>query len=162
MKKYVAAAVLVFPLIFSIPVVANAPIEGVMQAYVVERGSDNKESLIAVSDVQPDQVVEYVLTYTNKSNSAINGLTVVGPVPAGTSYVNDTARSQVEANFLVSIDGGKTFEAEPVKRTRKKSSGELVEVIIPAEKYTHVQWQAKTAIDGAGGSQLYRYRVRVR
>ena len=86
---------------------------------------------------------------------------MVGPVPEGTSYVSDTANADVSASLLVSIDGGKTFETEPVIRLETKSSGEVVEKVIPPEQYTHLKWQAENAINADGGTQFYSYRVRV-
>ena len=118
---------------------AEAPIQGTMEAFVVEL-NDDKETLKVADDVEPDQLVEYQLTYVNKSASNVDGLTVVGPVPEGTTYVSDTANADVQARLLVSIDGGKTFESEPVIRTETKSTGEVIEKIIPAEQYTHLKW----------------------
>jgi len=140
---------------------AEAPISGTMEAFVVEL-SDNKESLQAASDVEPNQLLEYQLTYVNKGESGINGLTVVGPVPEGTFYVSNTATSDVSAILLVSIDGGKTFETEPVVRTETKTNGEVVEIIVPPEQYTHLKWKAEDVINADGGQQLYSYRVRVK
>lgn len=140
---------------------ADVPIQGTMQAFIVEL-DDDKEKLKAANEVEPDQLVEYQLTYTNKGDSTINGLTVVGPVPKGTTYVSNTANADVSAALLVSIDGGKTFEPEPVVRLVTKESGEVVEKLIPAEQYTHLQWKAATAINADGGTQFYTYRVRVK
>jgi len=94
-----------------------------MEAFLVEV-SEDKESLTIAKNVEPNQLVEYQLTYVNKGDSSISGLSVVGPVPDGTSYVSNTANADVEASLLVSIDGGKTFESEPVVRLETKKSGE--------------------------------------
>lgn len=140
---------------------ADAPIQSTIKAFVVEQ-QDNKELLQAASNVTPDQLVEYQLTYINKSAENINGLTVVGLVPEGTSYVSDTANADVTAALLVSIDGGKTFEPEPVIRIETKSSGEVFEKIIPPNQYTHLKWKVSQSIEADGGKQLYTYRVRVK
>ncbi len=161
MKKMIHAAVLSVSLSLSAIVVAEAPVHGTMEAFVVETNK-GKESLKVAEQVEPDQLVEYHLTYVNKSSSGISGLTVVGPVPEGTSYVNATAASEVASTFRVSIDGGVTFEEEPVVREVIKANGEVVEKIVPVDEYTHVQWQADAELKGKGGSQLYRYRVRVK
>jgi len=140
---------------------AAAPIQGTMEAFLVEL-KDNKESLSLAENVEPNQLVEYQLTYVNKGDSNISGLSVVGPVPDGTSYVSNTANSDVDASLLVSIDGGKTFETEPVVRLETKKSGEVVERVIPASKYTHIKWKVEKAIEADGGKQFYTYRVRVK
>jgi len=160
MRKFIPIILMMLPLLAVSNGHADDPIQGTMEAFVVELDED-KEKLSAATDVEPNQLVEYQLTYTNKGESKINGLTVVGPVPEGTSYVSDTANADVSASLLVSIDGGKTFEAEPVIRLETKSSGEVVEKIIPPEQYTHLKWQAENAINADGGTQFYSYRVRV-
>lgn len=161
MKKIIAAAVVALPLFAMSAGYAEAPVQGTMEAFVVEL-KDNKEQLKAAENVEPNEVVEYRLTYTNSGGSNISGLTVVGPVPAGTNYLSDTASADVAATLLVSIDGGVTFEREPVKRNVVKNNGELVERVVPPEEYTHLQWKAKDAIEGEGGKHFYTYRVRVK
>jgi len=161
MRNLVLATVLTAVVAIASPAMADDPIQGTMQAFVVEK-ADDKETLKVANDVEPKQLLEYQLEYTNKSRDNINGLTVVGPVPEGTEYVSDTAGADVSANLLVSIDGGKTFESEPVVRTETKSNGEVVEKIIPPEQYTHLKWTAVSAIEAKGGKQLYSYRVRVK
>ena len=161
MRKLLFATLLTLPLLGFSTGHADEPIKSAMEAYVVE-SKDNQETLLAASEVEPNQLVEYQLTYTNVSGSDIKGLTVVGPVPEGTSYVSNTANADVAASLLVSIDGGKTFESEPVIRLETKASGEVVEKVIPAEEYTHLRWNAKNEINADGGTQFYTYRVRVK
>ncbi len=161
MKKLISAVVVGLGLSLITTAQAQAPVQGTMEAYVVEIKND-KEVLKAADDVEPNQLVEYHLTYVNKSNAGINGLTVVGPVPEGTAYVSDTAVADVAANLKVSIDGGVTFENEPVTREVVKENGEVMETVIPPEQYTHIQWQASSELPGKGGKQFYRYRVRVK
>lgn len=161
MKNFIAAVVVALPLIGFTTAFAEAPVQGTMEAFVVHL-ENSKEKLKAAQDVEPNQIVEYRLTYTNKSKADISGLTVVGPVPEGTSYVSDTADADIAASLKVSIDGGETFESEPVTREVVKANGEVIEKVIPSEEYTHLQWIAQSAIEGKGGKQLYRYRVKVK
>lgn len=161
MRQLIFAMVMALPLFGLSAAYADEPIQGAMEAFVVEVKGD-RETLTEAKEVEPNQLVEYHLTYTNISETKINGLTVVGPVPEGTSYVSDTANADVAAALLVSIDGGKTFETEPVIRLETKESGEVVEKIVPPEEYTHLKWKAENAISPDGGTQFYTYRVRVR
>lgn len=161
MRLFRTAALLTASLLCSSIVLAEAPILGTMQAFIVEIEND-KETLKEAEKVEPKQLVEYQMTYVNKGDSSINGLTVVGPVPEGTEYVSDTADADVSSQLLVSIDGGKTFESEPVIRLETKASGEVVEKLIPPTEYTHLQWKAKNPINAEGGKQIYSYRVRVK
>lgn len=161
MKKLLNAAITAGFLVLVAPANAQSPVQGTMSAFVVEV-KDSKEILTEAVDVEPRQIVEYHLTYVNKSKSEINGLTVVGPVPEGTAYVSDTALADSAANLKVSIDGGVTFEKEPVIREVVAQNGEVTETVIPVDQYTHIQWQSKDVLAGKGGKQLYRYRVRVK
>ena len=161
MKRLITALVVVLPIYAATATHANAPVQGTMAAFVVEIEKD-KEKLVSAKDVEPNQIVEYQLTYTNQGDSAISGLKVVGPVPDGTVYLSNSAIAEQVASLQVSIDGGETFEPEPVKRTIVKENGEIVEQIIPPEKYTHIQWVPANAIEGDGGKQFYSYRVRVK
>lgn len=160
MRQLLFATVMALPLFGLSTGYADDPIQGAMEAFVVEL-EDNRETLLAAKEVEPNQLVEYQLTYTNKSESNINGLTVVGPVPEGTTYVSNTANADVSASLLVSIDGGKTFETEPVIRLETKDTGEVIEKVVPPEQYTHLKWKAENAIGADGGTQFYTYRVRV-
>lgn len=161
MRKIILASVMLLSSMALTVGHADEPIQGTMEAFIVEL-EDDKESLKAAKKVKPDELVEYQLTYVNKGADNINGLTVVGPVPEGTFYVSNTANADVAADLLVSIDGGKTFESEPVVRVETKSSGEVVEKIIPPTEYTHLKWQVQKAIEADGGKQFYTYRVRVK
>ena len=75
--------------------------------------------------------------------------------------MSNTANADVSASLLVSIDGGKTFETEPVIRLETKDTGEVIEKVVPPEQYTHLKWKAENAIGADGGTQFYTYRVRV-
>ncbi len=161
MRRLLLAAVLALPLLGPSAGHADEPIQGAMEAFVVQL-EDERETLLAAKEVEPNQLVEYQLTYTNVGESKINGLTVVGPVPEGTTYVSDTANADVDAALQVSIDGGKTFEPEPVIRLETRESGEVVEKVVPPEQYTHLKWKAQDAITADGGTQFYTYRVRVK
>jgi uncharacterized repeat protein (TIGR01451 family) len=161
MKKLLTALAVALPLYTATATYANAPVQGTMAAFVVEK-KENKENLVAAEDVEPNQIVEYQLTYTNQGTSDISGLKIVGPVPAGTEYLSNSANAKQRASLRVSVDGGVTFEPEPVTRTVVKQNGEVVEQIVPPEKYTHIQWLPAAAIEGDGGKQFYSYRVRVK
>jgi hypothetical protein len=72
----------------------------------------------------------------------------------------NTATTGVSAMRLVSINGGKTFEKEPVERQQKMADGRVKTVVIPASKYTHIRWKAGDALQSKG-EQQYTYRVQV-
>ena len=60
--------------------------------------------------------------------------------------MRNTAHTQTDADFTVSIDGGKTFENEPVKRLVVDEQGKKLERLIPPSEYTHVRWILKQPV----------------
>ena len=68
-----------------------------------------------------------------------------------------TAASAAQTDFVVSIDGGKNYESEPVKRVVTDEKGKKVEKIIPPSEYSHVRWNLKQPLK-AGETQTFSYR----
>jgi uncharacterized repeat protein (TIGR01451 family) len=131
-----------------------------IKASVVTVNAQGKESMRVMKQAAPGQTIQYDLTYANNTDKAFKGLVVTGPIPAHTHYLANTATTGVSAMRLVSIDGGKTFEKEPVKRQRKMADGSIKTVVIPASKYTHIRWKASDALT-SNSQQQYTYRVKV-
>ncbi len=130
-----------------------------MDAYKVET-SKGKETLHPATVAEPGNVLEYKLTYTSKADKPLAVQHISVPVPQNTHYLPNSAYTSVASQFQVSIDGGKHWESEPVKRMRKGKDGKLEEVTIPESEYTHLRWQEKNDI-GPGAVQTFHYRVKV-
>lgn len=139
---------------------AAAPLESRMDAFVVKRDKDGKETLKPGAAVVPGDMLEYQLVYRNAGKQALNGIEVTGPVPAKTQFVPGTARLDGAREVVVSIDGGKTFEPEPVKRVRRLPDGREETFVVPPEEYTHLRWRLGGAL-AAGAEKRFRYRVKV-
>ena len=137
------------------------PLATKMEAYTISVNKDGKEVATKSAEASPKQLIEYRVTYKNMSKGSLKGLAVTGPIPASTHYKGGSNNTKISANFMVSIDGGKNYEREPVKRMVKDASGKMVEKIIPASRYTHVRWIPSAGIS-AGEKQLYSYRVQVK
>ena len=132
-----------------------------MQAYLVQKTAEGKEYRTPARQTIPGQILEYNLTYTNQMKKPLSGLIVSGPIPANTTYVAGSAKTQVPHSLLVSIDGGATFESEPVRRSKRQANGEMKTYIVPPEKYTNIRWKVAQPISSLG-KQLYSYRVKVK
>ncbi len=130
-----------------------------MNAYLVTQ-NNGKESLKPATTAEPGDTLEYQLAYTNTSAQAVSALNVVVPVPANTQYLDKTAATRVPSRFEVSLDGGKFWESEPVKRLRKDKDGSMVEMIVPPSEYTHLRWQVERPL-GGGEVQQFSYRIQV-
>ncbi|MBI9073833.1 MAG: DUF11 domain-containing protein [Desulfatibacillum sp.] len=137
-----------------------APLESLMETLLVKTDKAGQEILEKTESALPGDIVEYRTTYNNAGNSTLTGLVVEVPIPANTQYLSGSAASKVPHTFMVSIDGGATWDHEPVRRMRKGSDGVEQEVIVGTEEYTHLRWIPKKAIQ-PGEVQVYRCRVKI-
>lgn len=140
---------------------SKGPLVSEMKAFVVNQNQQGKEVLKSSKMAEPGQTIEYQLEYKNTGGKALSGLAVTGPIPSNTRYMDKSAKTKIPANFLVSIDGGKTYEKTPVTRQVKNNAGKMETVVVPAEKYTHLRWRVRDSLK-AGGKQVYTYRVKVK
>ena len=138
---------------------AKAPVEGRIEAYIVSTNDKGAEITEPAIVAEPGELMEYRLTFVNNGESSVSGLKVIDPIPANTTFVSDSARTKVDAQFEVSIDGGHSFELEPVTRIETQADGSQKKVVIPPAQYTHIRWAVEDALEGEGGEQHYAYRV---
>jgi uncharacterized repeat protein (TIGR01451 family) len=106
--------------------------------------------------------MRYVVTSTNVSDRAISNLVVTQPIPQRTIYVLNSATLGIAGNVEVtySIDGGKTFVAQPTIQV-KQPDGTVETRPAPAETYTHVRWKFPEALNPAVALNS-SYQVKVR
>ncbi|KJF94592.1 hypothetical protein [Photobacterium leiognathi] len=160
MKIFLIVFFINFIFTFSTYANENHPLTSKMNAFLVKVDKNGREILKPADKVSPKDKVEYQLIYKNHSDKSLSGLVITGPIPENTQYVGNTGKTIIKSKFLVSIDGGNTFESEPVKREVIKD-GKKVEVIIPPEKYTNVRWIPEDSIK-ASEQQIYSYRIEVK
>jgi uncharacterized repeat protein (TIGR01451 family) len=96
--------------------------------------------------VQPGDIIRYSVNGANVGQTAAADLEVIQPVPQGTVYELQTAKSNSDAKLTYSIDGAKSFVANPTIKV-KLATGEVVEKPAPANLYTHVKWNFSQKID---------------
>ncbi len=152
-----AAALAFAPSAFAQPA---EPLVSSLTAMVVSRDALGQEILAPVAEAAPGDVVEYQINYTNVSPASISGVVITGPIPDSMSYVADSALAPGGDRLEVSIDNGESWEREPVRRLRQDAQGRTVEVIVPANEYTHVRWVDAAPIHPSQSIQ-YKYRARV-
>ena len=146
-------------LVMSVVVWADAPLSSQMESYLVT-SKDGKEVVEEAEQASPGDIVEYRLTYTNNGDQPLSGLIITGPIPANTVYLENSAATQVNADFTVSIDNGDSFQAEPITKTITGENGQSKNVEVSPSDYTQVRWQPKGSLQ-PDQVQEYRYRVRV-
>lgn len=129
-----------------------------MDAYRVTTAADGKEVLETAKSLKPGEVIEYQITYENsEAAKPVSNLKINAPVPAGTSYVDGSAKSNAKADLRFSTDTGKSWGKAPLKRKRADGKGEED---VPASQYSNLQWLSQEPLK-QGHSQKYSYRVRV-
>ncbi len=138
---------------------ADGPLTSQMETYLVAE-KDGQEVMTVTEEASPGDVIEYRLIYTNQSEQPLSGLEITGPIPANTAYLANSADTDVEAVFTVSIDDGSSFEAEPVTRSITGPDGQTQNVIVPPSDYTQLRWVPQSGIQ-PGQVLEYRYRVKV-
>jgi uncharacterized repeat protein (TIGR01451 family) len=91
------------------------------------------------TDLLPGDVLRYQLRYTNPRAEAVKNVVFSNPVPDGLRYVGSSASASVaEAAVAFSIDGGKSYSAQPMIEVVEE--GKRRNVPAPAGMYTHVRW----------------------
>ncbi|NND89932.1 MAG: DUF11 domain-containing protein [Granulosicoccus sp.] len=140
---------------------ASGPVTGEIQAFIVSVDEDGKEVILQADEAEPGNVMEFRIVFTNNGDDDVRGVQVVDPIPQNTRFVPDSPQSDVPADFEVSIDGGESFELEPVVRIETQADGSQKEVVIPPEQYTHVRWLAQQELTSNGGQHQFTYRVTV-
>ena len=140
---------------------AAPPVTGAIDAYVVTEDADGRETLKPADVAAPGQVMEFRIAFTNAGAEPVSGIAVVNPVPANTRFLPHSPAADVPATFEVSIDGGESFEPEPVTRIETQPDGSQATVVVPPAQYTHVRWLAAEPLPGDGGRHGFAYRVAV-
>jgi len=159
MKKSLFGAV---ALLLNVSVVfAEGGVGSRLDAYLVTTDVKGEEVFSPASEAEPGQVLEYRLAYDNSADQSFQKLVINGLVPANTEYVAKSARSEIQHDFLVSIDQGKTYHAEPVIRVVKQADGTEKKEIVPVTEYSHLRWKSLQALEPKQ-KQEYVYRVRVK
>lgn len=137
----------------------------VAEKRLVARNSQGQEQVTwqaigGQNSARPGDVLRYSLIGNNQGNRAARKFALTQPVPKGTVYVMNSAAKGKGAELIYSIDGGKSFVANPTVPVRT-ASGKVENRPAPAESYTHIRWQWGGEL-APGGNVNVAYQVRVR
>lgn len=132
---------------------------------VVEVAADGSEALVERAEVRPGEVIQYNMVHENVGETDVSGLVVVGPVPTGTSFVEQGASSSVSAIFEVQAEmdpeaPGLEWSTLPAVRLVKAEDGTLQEEPLPTTAIEAVRWRiADELAEGAVAQNSYRVMV---
>ena len=122
--------------------------------------ADERVSLDKAGVVHPGEVLDWTITSTNEGDGAAREYRTVGQIPKGTSLVAGSATAEYGAAVVYSIDGGKTFAAQPTIEERQPD-GTTKRVPAPVSMYTQVRYEWADPF-AAGKSLVASYKVRVK
>ena len=124
----------VLPWTFSGQETSARPLTGVMQGYVVTRDRGGEDVFTETDRVEPGQILEYRLVYTNHSARDLRDVSITGPIPSTTRYLADSACGPDCGEPEFSIDGGEAFQGEPVTCVRTLPDGTEAETVAPGTR----------------------------
>lgn len=161
MRRSLTAAILVIVLAASAAHAQGPNLVGGMEARKIVLDGDNREIAVSADQVFPLDTIEYTLTYRNAGNASAAGINLIGPIPQGTIYLEETATEIENVHPLFSIDDGKNFQEAPVTYTVVNDEGvEEVREATP-DMITHVRWTMDEGLE-VGHEVVVSYRVQVK
>ena len=137
------------------------PVDVRLEIYVVSEvttDSGTEERFVPATTARPGQVVEYRLYAVNIGETTLPAGTVIiiGPVPEGTTFVEDSATPSSERVLTeFSGDGGTTYSEPPVLVARDGNS-----VLVEAPDYSGVRWTLLAPLEPEA-EETFSYRVMV-
>ena len=119
----------------------------------------NRVALDKSTVVNPGEVLDWTMTSENGGNAPAQNYKAVGHVPRGTEFVAGSAKADA-AKALYSIDGGKSFSAQPMIEV-KQVDGNVKRVPAPVSMYTEIRYEWSDPL-AQGGKLSASYKVRVK
>ena len=136
------------------PRLAAAPAQAPKTLVVTARNLTAEAARVA----KPGDVIRYGLVFTNVTAGPVKNIQFVDPIPAGMVYVLGSAAADRPVRLEYSIDGGKSYSAQPVIAVVQ--DGKTVEQPAPRERYTHVRWTVLGSLaPGAKATAEFRTQV---
>ena len=101
-----------------------------LNTYLITHNAEGKVTEQLVSEVKPEQIVEYRAVYTNNTAGTIQNLVATLPIPAETQFLVKSAPTKAQAST-----DGVNFAPMPLK---KKVGDQVVNV--PLADYRALRW----------------------
>src|ERR1700736_4773738 len=161
MRSIAAASLLALALILPGMALAKPNVTLKLTGSLVTKAADGHTTLTPVEKAHPKSgdEIEYDIVANNAGDSPALRLVPVGKIPAGTSYVDGSAKApRARAEF--SLDGGKTWSASPTVKVRQPDGTTVVKKADPS-LYTAVRFVTDGAL-APHGWNAYSYEVRVK
>lgn len=122
--------------------------------------ADKAVSLEKAEAVKSGEVLDWTINSSNEGNKEAQNYRVVGQISPGTKFVEGSAKGDDAPQVTYSIDGGKTFAAQPLV-DEKQPDGTIKKVAAPVSSYTQVRFEwAKSLPSNAKLTASYRVQVK--
>jgi uncharacterized repeat protein (TIGR01451 family) len=119
------------------------------------------QALANGSSVSQGDVVRYTVTGANQGDRPAKNLSVSQPIVSGFTYVANSAVTKgAKADVMFSIDGGKTFSAQPTVAVTL-ADGKVEYKPAPTSAYSNVRWTFTEPV-GPKAKAIATYQVAVR
>lgn len=125
-----SALLLVAPNVLANSQATQEPVSVDLNTYLITLNAEGKVTEQLVSEVKPEQIVEYRAVYTNNTAGTIQNLVATLPIPAETQFLAKSAPTKAQAST-----DGVNFAPMPLK---KKVGDQIVNV--PLADYRALRW----------------------
>ena len=119
----------------------------------VDAQGETRTRLVPVTTVVPGDQVVYTLTFANRGEQPVTGVTVVDPIPEQMRYVNGSAFGP-GTDIAFSVDDGASFAPAEELLVTDASGAERA---ARADDFTHIRWVFRGELEpGAQGYARFR------
>lgn len=168
MRKNIVCLMLILCLTtWLVSVAQDEPVKVTLEGYLVnvvtKEDGTQEEEFVEATEARPGQVVEYRVIVTNASDETLpaSNASVIGPVPATTTYMADSATATgAEALLEFSADNKVSFAEKPLIEKENAEGEKELEEALP-EEYTDTRWTILVPLEP---QQIltFKYRVTVK
>lgn len=121
---------------------------------------DKTISLEKTESVKAGEILDWNVNSINEGNGDAQNYRVVGQIPKGTVFLVGSAKGEELSKTTYSIDGGKTFSAQPLI-DEKQPDGTVKKVPAPVSLYTQIRFEwEKPLISQSNLNASYRVQVK--
>lgn len=101
----------------------------------------------------PGDTLRYTIVASNVGDGLMTEPEVVDPIPAGVTYIANSAEGE-NAAITFSIDQGRTYMAWPPTYTVRNAQGEVIQREAGPEMVTHIKWSIQSNLNPGDASNL--------
>jgi uncharacterized repeat protein (TIGR01451 family) len=131
------------------------PVTAELTIFRVAGDAEGNETLTPVTEIALGDIVEYQVVYTNRTNTPIQQLSPLLPIPGELVFLPQTA---LPVSVLASTDGDR-FAVVPLTELVVLPDGTKEEHPVPYSQYRILKWEIGTL--NAGSSIQVRARMQV-